>query len=87
MVFEPHVGGNIFDRGVDGSECCWARVLAYDPPHLVRFSSDVTTAWQIEPDPAKRSEIEITFTDTAPRRLSPSSTDERSPSAHGWLGE
>ena len=22
-VFETHVGGNIYDRGVDGSECRW----------------------------------------------------------------
>lgn len=26
MVFEPFVGGHIIDRGVDGSECRWARV-------------------------------------------------------------
>jgi uncharacterized protein YndB with AHSA1/START domain len=25
MVFEPRVGGHIIDRGVDGSECAWAR--------------------------------------------------------------
>ena len=31
-VFEPHVGGRIYDRGVDGSEYHWARVLAFDPP-------------------------------------------------------
>lgn len=68
MVFEPHVGGNIIDRGADGSECRWARVLAYDPPHRVCFSWDINTRWQIETDPAKSSEIEIAFTATAPRR-------------------
>ena len=32
MVFEPHEGGHVYDRAVDGSECRWARVLAYEPP-------------------------------------------------------
>lgn len=27
--FEPMVGGHIYDRAADGSECRWARVLAY----------------------------------------------------------
>ena len=25
MVFEPREGGHVYDRGVDGSECRWAR--------------------------------------------------------------
>ena len=29
-VFEPRVGGNIYDRAVDGTECRWARILAFD---------------------------------------------------------
>ncbi len=68
MVFEPHVGGNIIDRGTDGSECRWARVLAYDPPRRVCFSWDINTRWEIETDPAKSSEIEITFTQMTPGR-------------------
>lgn len=32
MVFQPYAGGHIIDRGTDGSECRWSRVLAYDPP-------------------------------------------------------
>ncbi len=68
MIFEPQVGGHVVDRGVDGSECRWGRVLAYDPPYRVCFSWDITTSWQVETDPAKCSEVEITFTRTAPRR-------------------
>lgn len=66
MVFEPRVGGHIIDRGVDGSECRWARVLAYDPPHRVVFSWDINLQWQVETDPAKTSEVEVVFTATAP---------------------
>src|SRR5690348_7503038 len=68
MVFEPFVGGNIIDRGVDGSECRWARVLAYDPPHRVVFSWDINTSWQIETDPDRTSEVEIAFTELGPTR-------------------
>ncbi len=28
MIFEPRAGGHVYDRGVDGTECRWARVLA-----------------------------------------------------------
>ena len=61
-VFEPHAGGHIYDRGVDGSECRWARVLAYEPPHRLLFSWDISPRWQVETDPEKTSEVEIRFT-------------------------
>jgi uncharacterized protein YndB with AHSA1/START domain len=60
-IFEPHVGGHIYDRGVDGSECHWARVLAYEPPHRVVFSWDISPQWQLESDPANTSEVEVRF--------------------------
>ena len=68
MVFEPFVGGNIIDRGTDGSECRWARVLAYEPPRRVCFSWDITTQWQTETDHERASEVEITFTELTPER-------------------
>jgi uncharacterized protein YndB with AHSA1/START domain len=61
-VFEPHVGGYIIDRGTDGSECRWARVLAYDPPNRVLMSWDISPRWQIETDQSKTSEWEVLFT-------------------------
>jgi uncharacterized protein YndB with AHSA1/START domain len=67
-VFESHVGGNIYDRGVDGSECRWARVLAYEPPHRVVFSWDISAQWQIETDFDKASEVEVRFIAEAPDR-------------------
>jgi uncharacterized protein YndB with AHSA1/START domain len=65
-VFEPRVGGHIYDRGSDGSECRWARILAYDPPDRVVFSWDISPQWQIETEPDNTSEVEIRFTAQAP---------------------
>jgi uncharacterized protein YndB with AHSA1/START domain len=67
-VFEPRVGGHIYDRGVDGTECRWARVLAYDPPDRVVFSWDISPQWQIEADPANASEVEVRFVAESPER-------------------
>ena len=53
--FEPHVGGHIYDRGEDGSECRWARVLAYEPPNRVVFSWDIGPSWQLEDDERTRA--------------------------------
>jgi len=60
-VFEPRVGGNIYDRGVDGSECRWARILVYEPPDRVVFSWDISPRWQIESNPDLTSEVEVRF--------------------------
>ncbi|PEG58044.1 SRPBCC domain-containing protein [Mycolicibacterium boenickei] len=60
-VFEPRVGGHIYDVGTDGSRCEWARVLAYDPPTRVVFSWDIGPTWQIESDPSRTSEVEVRF--------------------------
>ena len=67
-VFEPKVGGHIVDRGADGSECRWARILAYEPPHRVVFSWDIGPTWQVEADPDLTSEVEVTFTAETPDR-------------------
>jgi uncharacterized protein YndB with AHSA1/START domain len=68
MVFEPRVGGHIVDRGVDGSESRWARVLAYDPPDRFVISWDIDLRWQIETDPDRTSEVEVRFVAEAPDR-------------------
>jgi uncharacterized protein YndB with AHSA1/START domain len=67
-VFEPRVGGHLYDRGVDGSECRWARVLAYEPPDRVVFSWDIGPTWQIETDLEKTSEVEVRFASEGPDR-------------------
>jgi uncharacterized protein YndB with AHSA1/START domain len=67
-VFELSEGGNVYDRGVDGSECRWARVLTYDPPNRVVISWDISPQWQIETDPEKASEVDVRFIAEAPDR-------------------
>lgn len=67
-VFESHEGGHVYDKGVDGSESHWARVLAYEPPNRVVISWDISPQWQIETDPAKTSEVEVRFIAEGPDR-------------------
>ena len=67
-VFEPRVGGHIYDRAVDGSECRWARVLVCEPPHRVVFSWDLDPRWQVESDPNRTSEVEVRFIAETPHR-------------------
>jgi uncharacterized protein YndB with AHSA1/START domain len=66
--FEPHVGGRIYDRAEDGSECRWARILAYEPPDRVVFSWDIGPTWQLEADPDNASEVEVRFVAESPER-------------------
>jgi uncharacterized protein YndB with AHSA1/START domain len=60
-VFERRVGGAVLDRGEDGSECRWARVLAFEPPERFVISWDITPQWQLESDPSRTSEVEVRF--------------------------
>jgi uncharacterized protein YndB with AHSA1/START domain len=84
-VFEPRAGGRLYDRGIDGSECNWARVLAYEPPNRVVISWDIDPRWQIETDLEKTSEVEIRFTAETPERTRVE-LDDRNLDRHleGW---
>jgi len=66
MVFDPFVGGHVYDVGTDGSECRWSRVLVYDAPARVVFSWDINLQWQVESDHGRCSEVEVTFTAEGP---------------------
>lgn len=60
VVIEPRAGGRWFERGEDGSECDWGKVLAWEPP------TRLLLAWQINADfkydPSLLTEVEIRFT-------------------------
>ena len=67
-IFELREGGHVYDRGVDGTECHWARVLEYEPPNRVVISWDISPQWQIETDLEKTSEVDVRFIAEAPDR-------------------
>ncbi|HMK99643.1 MAG TPA: SRPBCC family protein [Acidimicrobiales bacterium] len=68
MIFEPRVGGHVYDRATNGNECHWARVLVYEPPTRIVFSWDISLQWQLEPDQERTSEIEVRFIAESPDR-------------------
>jgi len=65
-IMEPREGGRWYERGVDGSECDWGRVLAWEPPHRLVVTWQINGEWRYDPDPEHASEIEVRFTADGP---------------------
>ena len=61
VVVEPRNGGRWFERGVDGKECQWGRVAAWDPPRKVLLLWQIGVDWQF--DPEFETEVEVTFSE------------------------
>jgi uncharacterized protein YndB with AHSA1/START domain len=63
-IIEPCAGGRWFERGVDGSECDWGFVTAWEPPHRLLLAWHLTPEYEFDPDPENATEVEVRFTPT-----------------------
>ena len=59
-VMEPKTNGRWYELGVDGSECDWGYVMAWEPPHRVLLAWQLDGQWQY--NPSLVTEVEVTFT-------------------------
>jgi uncharacterized protein YndB with AHSA1/START domain len=59
-VIEPRAGGRWYEVGVDGSECDWGKVLAWEPPTRLLLAWQLTLRFEYDPD--FQSEVEVRFT-------------------------
>lgn len=55
VVFEPFVGGRIYERDRTGAEHDWGTVVRWDPPERIDFT------WHLFFDPAEATDVSITF--------------------------
>ena len=60
IVIEPRPGGRWYERGADGSECEWGRVLVWQPPTRVVLAWQINAQWEY--DASLVTEVEVRFT-------------------------
>jgi uncharacterized protein YndB with AHSA1/START domain len=61
IAIEPKADGRCFERGPHNFECDWGRVLSYEPPARLAFLWQISPRREPVPDPAKSSEVEVSF--------------------------
>jgi DNA-binding transcriptional ArsR family regulator/uncharacterized protein YndB with AHSA1/START domain len=66
VVLQPFPGGRWYERAADGTETDWGTVLAWQPPHRLLLTWQVSARWTYEEDPGRGSQIEVTFTAESP---------------------
>jgi uncharacterized protein YndB with AHSA1/START domain len=66
-VLEPREGGRWYERRTDG-ESEWGSVLSWEPPARVVLAWHLDADFEYDPDPARATEVEVTFTSEGPER-------------------
>lgn len=61
VVLEAHAGGRWYERADDGSEMDWGFVREVDRPARILMAWQLDPEWEFDPDPAKITEVEVTF--------------------------
>jgi uncharacterized protein YndB with AHSA1/START domain len=61
-IIEGFAGGRCYSEQMDGTDCDWGKVLAWEPPYRLVFAWQVSPDWTYEPDLSKASEVEVLFT-------------------------
>jgi uncharacterized protein YndB with AHSA1/START domain len=65
-VLEERAGGRWYEVDVDGNECEWGRVLAWEPPTRLLLAWQIDASWRYDPDLV--TEVEIRFVAEGPGR-------------------
>ncbi len=60
-IIENRLGGRCYSEQIDGTECDWGTLLAWEPPHRLVIAWQIGGDWKYEPDLDKSSEVEIRF--------------------------
>ena len=63
VIIEPRDGGRWYEKGADGSEHPWGRVIAYEPPHRLVLAWQLTRDFVYDPD--YETTVEVRFEGTA----------------------
>ena len=66
-VIEPKAGGRWYEKGADGSEHSWGRVLAYEPPYRLVLAWQLTREFAYDPD--FETTVEIRFEEQGGRTI------------------
>ena len=63
IAIEPKQGGRCYERGPNGFECDWGRVIEFDPPNAIVFTWQIGPNREPVPDQGKASIVEVHFKD------------------------